>query len=130
RGNTVVAMQRLLLGLVAVAVAAGCSNKSNGHTGQGGQGGPGGQTGSGGGQGPTASSVYERNNHPSRDGHFLQPTLTKTAAAKMAIDSGVMATYSGSTWASPLYLENGPGGKGIFIVVTNGNNVFALDETT
>ena len=33
-------------------------------------------------------------------------------------------------WASPLYLENGPGGKGVFIAVTNGNNVFALDETT
>ena len=41
-----------------------------------------------------------------------------------------MATFSGSTWASPLYLENGPGGKGIFITVTSGNNVFALDETT
>jgi hypothetical protein len=127
-------MQRLLVGLVAVAIAGGCSNKNNGHTGQGGQGGPGGaagaQTGSGGGQGSTANSVYERNNHPSRDGHFLQPTLTKAAAAKMAIDSGFMATFSGSTWASPLYLENGPGGKGIFITVTNGNNVFALDETT
>ena len=77
-----------------------------------------------------ANSVYERNNHPSRDGHFLQPTLTKAAAATMAIDTGFMATFSGSTWASPLYLENGPGGKGVFIAVTNGNNVFALDETT
>jgi hypothetical protein len=126
-------MQRLLLALVAVAIAAGCSNKNSGHTGQGGQGGPGGagaQTGSGGGPASTANSVYERNNHPSRDGHFLQPTLTKAAAAKMAIDSGFTATFTGSTWASPLYLENGPGGKGIFITVTNGNNVFAVDETT
>jgi len=131
-------MQRLFLGLVAVALVVGCSNKKagpNGDGGVGGAGGPGGAAvgsgGSGGGSsGPTANSVYERNNHASRDGHFLQPTLTKAAAATMAIDSGFAATFTGSTWASPLYLENGPGGKGIFIVVTNSNNVFALDETT
>jgi len=127
-------MQRLLLGLVAVALAASCSNKGNGQSGQGGQGGPGGaagaQVGSGGGQGATQNSVYERNNHASRDGHFLQPTLTKAAAATMAIDSGFSASFTGKTWASPLYLENGPGGKGVFIIVTSGNDVFALDETT
>jgi hypothetical protein len=127
-------MQRLLLGLVAVAVAAGCSNKSNGQGGQGGQGGPGGaagtQAGTGGGSASTANSVYERNNHPSRDGHFLQPTLTKAAAATMAFDSAFAANFTGRTWASPLYLENGPAGKGVFIIVTSGNDVFALDETT
>jgi len=32
--------------------------------------------------------------------------------------------------ASPLYLENGPGGKGAFFAVTNTNDAFALDETT
>jgi hypothetical protein len=74
--------------------------------------------------------VLERNKHPSRDGHFLQPTLTKAAAAKMAMDTAFAATYTGAVWASPLYLENGPGGKGIFIVVTTGNDVIALDETT
>ena len=36
----------------------------------------------------------------------------------------------GGMWASPLYIANGPGGKGAFIAVTTGNNVFALDETT
>ena len=33
-------------------------------------------------------------------------------------------------WASPLYLQNGPNGKGVFFAVTTGNDVFALDETT
>ena len=33
-------------------------------------------------------------------------------------------------WASPLYMENGPGGTGAFFAVTTGNDVFALDETT
>jgi hypothetical protein len=93
--------------------------------------------GSGGGAGgtagaPTASnSVLERNNHPSRDGHFVQPTLTKALAATMDLDVGFNAAFTGSTWASPLYLENGgPGGKGLFFAVTYGNDVFALDETT
>src|SRR6185295_4221218 len=75
-------------------------------------------------------SVLQRNNHANRDGHFLQPTLTKANAARMAMDAGFNATFTGSMWASPLYLENGPSGKGVFFAVTQQNNVFALDETT
>ena len=124
-------MRRLLCGLVVVSVAlasAGCSNKSHPQGGQGGAGGA--QAGTGGGAGAAVNSVYERNNHASRDGHFLQPTLTKAAAAKMALDTGFAASFTGKTWASPLFLENGPAGKGIFVIVTSGNDVFALDETT
>jgi hypothetical protein len=40
------------------------------------------------------------------------------------------ATFTGATWASPLYLQNGPNSKGAFFTVTNGNDVFALDETS
>jgi hypothetical protein len=121
---------RLVLGLCAVVVglpAVGCSNKNN----RGGQGGEIGDAQAGtGGVTAVVNSVYQRNNHPSRDGHFVQPALTKTAAATLAIDTTFAGNYTGSTWASPLYLENGPAGKGVFIVVTNGNDVFALDETT
>ena len=76
------------------------------------------------------NSVLERNNHPSRDGHFIQPLLTKKAAATMTFDTGFQANFTGAMFASPLYLENGPGGKGVFFAVTTGNDVFALDETT
>ncbi len=80
---------------------------------------------------PTPSnSVLERNNHPSRDGHFIQPALTKAAAKEMTFDTAFQANFSGAMFASPLYLENGPGGKGVFFAVTNLNDVFALDETT
>ena len=80
---------------------------------------------------PTPSnSVLERNNHPSRDGHFIQPALTKAAAKTMTFDTGFQANFTGAMFASPLYLENGPGGKGVFFAVTTGNDVFALDETT
>jgi hypothetical protein len=78
----------------------------------------------------TTNSVLERNNHPSRDGHFVQPALTRAAAATMTFDTGFQATFTGAMFASPLYLENGPGGRGIFFAVTTGNDVFALDETT
>jgi hypothetical protein len=78
----------------------------------------------------TGASVLERNGSPSRVGHWVQPTLTKAAAAKMALDSGFKATFAGSMYASPLYVENGPGGKGVFIAVSTDNTVSALDETT
>ena len=89
-------------------------------------------TGTGGtaGAAPSTGSVLERNNHPSRDGHFLQPTLTKARAPMVARDTTFTGTFTGGTWASPLFFENGPGGKGIFIAVTIGNDVIAMDETT
>src|SRR5262245_45612521 len=118
--------------------AAACGTSSS--TGDGGTAGTSGSAGAGGGgtagstgtAGATATnqSVTERNKNPSRDGAFVQPTLTKAAAATMTMTSGFNATFTGTTYASPLYFENGPGGKGIFIAVTTGNDVFALDETT
>jgi hypothetical protein len=76
------------------------------------------------------ANVLERNKHANRDGTFVQPMLTAAAAAKMAKDTGFNATFMGNMWASPLYLDKGPGGKGVFFAVTTGNDVFALDETT
>jgi outer membrane protein assembly factor BamB len=72
--------------------------------------------------------VLERNKHASRDGHFVQPMLSKANAAKLATDADFKASFTGNMWASPLYLENGPGGKGAFFAVTTSNDVFALDE--
>jgi len=85
---------------------------------------------SGGSSRAVSQSVLERNKNPSRDGLFVQPTLTAAAVAKMAPDTGFQATLTGTMVASPLYLENGPGGKGAFYAVTNTNDAFALDETT
>jgi len=108
----------------------GGSSATGGATATGGTTGTGGSTPATGGSSGADQSVLERNNHPSRDGIFLQPTLTKAAAATMAADTGFKATFTGAMWASPLYLQNGPNGKGIFIAVTTGNDVFALDETS
>jgi len=98
-------------------------------------GGAGGAAGTGGTAGTTlpadtGQSVLERNKHGSRDGHFVQPTLTHARVANMALDAAFTATYKGALWNVPLYMEDGPGHKGAFFVATLGNDVAALDETT
>ncbi len=77
-----------------------------------------------------SASVLERNNHPSRDGHFVQPALSKAAAARMALDTTFNAAYAGAVTGAPLFLDGDGGGPGIFVVVTTGNDVYALDEIT
>jgi hypothetical protein len=77
--------------------------------------------------------VLERGKRPSRDGHYVQPTLTTAAAMKMAPDTAfntaaVFATATTATYASPLYLSKGPGGKGIFIAATAANDVKTFDD--
>jgi hypothetical protein len=126
--------QRLLVASLLLYLSCASKNANNLRDG----GGTGGAAAGGGAGGAVDSSqsVLERNKHPSRDGHFVQPTLTKAAAATMAPDTGFAPTLAGSAdaagnamWASPLYLENGPAGKGVFFAVTTGNDVYALDET-
>src|SRR5579871_434400 len=104
---------------------SGTGGSSTGGSGTGGSG-----TGGTAGASSEDDSVLERNHHPSRDGLYIQPTLTKSAVAKLAMETSFNATFTGSTWASPLYLQNGPNGHGAFFTVTNGNDVFALDETS
>jgi len=131
---------------LAFAAACGSSGATNdggtaGASGAAGAGGTAGTTGRGGSSGAAGAtgaagapsgnqSVLERNKNPSRDGHFVQPALTKAAAATMTRNSGFAASFTGNMWASPLYIENGPGGTGAFFAVTTGNDVYALDETT
>jgi hypothetical protein len=118
------------------SAAAGSGGKGGSGAGTGGKGGSGGAGmgagtgGTGGNPAPSGASVLERNNHANRDGLFVQPGLTKAMVSKMALDTGFKPTFSGDVWASPLYLEDGPGGKGAFFLVTTKNDVFAFDETT
>ncbi len=76
--------------------------------------------------------VLERGKRPSRDGNYIQPTLTPAAAAKMGMDTAfnTAATFTGMMFSSPLYLAKGPvAGKGIFIAATTNNDVVAYDDT-
>jgi hypothetical protein len=76
-----------------------------------------------------SASVLERNKRPSRDGAFVEPTFTLKAAAGLVKETAFTANFTGQMFASPLYLERGPDGKGVFFVVTSSNDVLALDET-
>jgi hypothetical protein len=118
------------IGGQGTAGASGATG-TGGTTGTGGATSMAGTTGTGGGAtADTGASVLERNKNPSRDGAFVQPTLTKAKAATMAPDANFMANFNGGMWASPLYMQNGPNGKGAFFAVTTSNVVYALDETT
>src|SRR6185312_3604173 len=129
----------LLTALAVISFGCGSSKSSSGDgggmggnktTGTGGSSATGGATGTGGSS--SDQSVLERNKHPNRDGNFLQPTLTKAAAATLAADTTFNsgATFTGDVYASLLYMQNGPNGKGAFFTVTDSNTVYALDETT
>jgi outer membrane protein assembly factor BamB len=74
-------------------------------------------------------------NHINRDGFFVDPKLTKAAAATMHNDPSFHATINGSAYATPLFVAAGivPAlnmGKGAVFVATETNDVYALDEMT
>jgi hypothetical protein len=113
--------QRLALVFPSLALAASLTTCS----------GSGGSSTSGGGAGPpVGASVLQFHNHINRDGFFVDAALTRAAATGMRLDSTFDGTVQGNVYASPLYVENGPGGKGAFYVVTEDDEIYALDEAT
>jgi hypothetical protein len=113
------------------AGVGGGSGTTGGGPGGSGAAASGGAGGAAGASPATAASVLTRNKHESRDGFFIEPTLTRQAVSRgMAPDASFKAAFTGAMYAAPLYAENGPGGHGAFIVATTSNVVYALDETT
>jgi hypothetical protein len=79
---------------------------------------------------PGQNSVLEEHNAADRRGVYTQPSLTRAAAGSMHLDPTFKGLFAGNVYSQPLYVENGPGGKGVFIVVTENDTIFALDEQT
>jgi uncharacterized protein YpmS len=75
----------------------------------------------------TAVNVFQHHNHSTRDGVYIDPAFTPTAAAALKRDTNFNGSISGHAYAQPLYIEGGPGGKAMVIAVTESNNVYALD---
>jgi hypothetical protein len=71
-------------------------------------------------------NVTQHHNHDSRDGLFVDPIFMPSAAANLTRDTNFNGTISGNVYAQPLYVEDGPGGTTMVIVVTESNNVYAL----
>src|SRR5689334_5938357 len=77
----------------------------------------------------TQVNVTQEHNNPSRDGVYIDPAFTPSAAANLTRDLNFNGTISGGVYAQPLYIEGGPNGP-MIIAVTEMNNVYALDATT
>ena len=72
-------------------------------------------------------NVTQFHNHVSRDGLYIDPALTQSAAANLTRDLNFDGTIVGNVYAQPLYIENGPGGRAMIIAATESDNVYALD---
>ena len=77
----------------------------------------------------TAVNVTQHHNDSSRDGLYIEPTFTQAAAANLQRDLGFDGTIAGHVYAQPLYLDNGPVGRPAVFVVTESDNVYALDAS-
>lgn len=77
-----------------------------------------------------AVNVTQYHNHENRDGLYIDPAFTRSAAAALRRDTNFQGTVSGNIYAQPLYIEDGPGGKAMVITVTESNNVYALDAAS
>lgn len=74
-------------------------------------------------------NVTQHHNNASRDGLFIDPAFTLANAANLTRDMNFNGVIVGNVYAQPLYIENGPGGQAMVIVVTESNNVYALKAT-
>jgi hypothetical protein len=74
-------------------------------------------------------NVTQEHNNPSRDGVYIDPAFTLSAAANLTRDLNFNGTIVGNVYAQPLYVEGGPNGP-MIIAVTESNNIYALNATT
>src|SRR5262245_943107 len=77
--------------------------------------------------GATQVNVTQFHNNPSRDGLYVDPAFTESAAGNLTRDLNFDGSIVGNVYAQPLYLDNGPGGRPTIIAVTESDNVYALD---
>jgi len=72
-------------------------------------------------------NVSQHHDDAARSGFYVDPAFTHSAAAQLKRDLSFNGAVAGNVYAQPLYIEGGPGGKAMIIVVTESNNVYALD---
>lgn len=63
-------------------------------------------------------NVTQHHNHATRDGLYIEPAFTLSAAGNLRRDLTFNGTVSGNIYAQPLYVEKGPGGRAMVIAVT------------
>jgi hypothetical protein len=85
----------------------------------------------GGAEAQSDPAVLQHHKDASRDGHYVDPALTRAAAARMRRDVTINAVVAGRTYAQPLFwAAAGPGEKDLLFVATEQNQVSALDASS
>jgi outer membrane protein assembly factor BamB len=77
-----------------------------------------------------SGDVLQYHGNTARDGLYIDPAISRAAASGMYRDKSFDAPVQGPIYAQPLYVNHGPGGKAAIIVVTERNEVLALDAST
>jgi hypothetical protein len=75
-------------------------------------------------------NVTQRGGDDARTAHWIQSTFTTANVAKIALDANFKANFTGQMSAVPLFVAGATPGTGFYIVATQGNKIYALDETT
>jgi hypothetical protein len=119
--------------------AAGATNSAGGAggtaNGTAGAGGGTSNAGAGGGV-AAANSVTQWGGDIAHTAHWVNASLTKANAAKMALDtftdpqSAYIGNFPGELSALPLFLAGKTAGNGEYIAVTTQNDVYAFNETS
>jgi hypothetical protein len=76
-----------------------------------------------------ADDVLQHHANSTRDGRYVDPSLTKAAVQTVHRDTTFNAPVTGPIYAQPLFVSNGPGGRAAFIVATEWNTIAALDAS-
>jgi hypothetical protein len=77
-----------------------------------------------------SGDVLQHHVNGNRDGAYVDPLITRKAAAGIRRDKTFNAPIQGPIYAQPLYVSSGAGGKPTLIVVTERNAVVAVDGAT
>jgi outer membrane protein assembly factor BamB len=75
-------------------------------------------------------SVVAHHNSAKRTGSYVQAGLNRARAASLHLDTSFAAAFTGVVHSQPLYVTDGPGARGTFYVVTEANDLHAIDEAT
>ena len=75
-------------------------------------------------------NVTQHHNHYTRDGLYIDPAFTYSAASNLTRNVSFNGAIDGNVYAQPLYIEGGPGGGAVVIAVTESNYVYALDAVS
>jgi PQQ-like domain len=76
------------------------------------------------------ASVLTGHLHATRDGAYVDSTVTQSAASSLTLATGFNATYDGQMYAQPLYVDGFRPGQDAVFVTTASNVVAAFDAVT